>query len=130
MTDLRRHAVEALSTVFRARELPVSDRARDPAVAVVERVDRDKPQVSKRSFENSIRFVGPIICPGEERKHLPIKQRSGWRLIVHLLFPHRTRNNLHGPMGIVAPGTGDDLAHTAAASREQGRMPPEQPIGA
>src|SRR5690349_4540483 len=43
--DLRRHAVETLGAVFRTGQNPVGDGARDAAVAVVEGMDGDKPEM-------------------------------------------------------------------------------------
>ena len=47
LPDLRRHAVEALRALLRARERHVGDRARDAAVAIVERMDGDEPEMGE-----------------------------------------------------------------------------------
>jgi hypothetical protein len=52
--DLRRHAVKALRTLLRARQLPVRDRARDAPVAVIKRVDGHKPQMGQRRPQDRI----------------------------------------------------------------------------
>src|SRR3546814_792935 len=43
LPDLRRHAVEPLRTLVRARQAHVRDGARNPAVAILERVDGHEP---------------------------------------------------------------------------------------
>ena len=54
LPDLRRHAVEALRAVFRARQSHVGDGARDAAVAVIERVDGHEPEMGEPGFQDRI----------------------------------------------------------------------------
>src|ERR1043166_4636958 len=58
--DLRRYAVEALSAVFRTRQRHVCDRSGDAAVAVVEGMDGDEPEMGDCRFEDGIDSSVPI----------------------------------------------------------------------
>ena len=46
LPDLRRHAVEPLRAALRSRQRHIGNRPRDPSVAVVERMDRDEPEMA------------------------------------------------------------------------------------
>src|ERR1700722_19592696 len=54
LPDLRRHAVEALRALFGTRERHVGDGARDTAIAIVERMDGEEPQMSDAGLEDRI----------------------------------------------------------------------------
>lgn len=128
LPDLRGHAVEALRAVLRARELPVGNRAGDAAVAVLERVDRDEPQMRERRAQHRVRPL-VLVRAGEELRHLVLEAPRHRRFEVHLLFAEGTRYHLHWPGRIVPPRTDDDLPHAAAPRGEQRRVPTEEPIG-
>ena len=55
LADLRRHAVEALRAFFRTGQRHVGDRARDAAVAVVEGVDRDEPEMREAGLQHGVK---------------------------------------------------------------------------
>src|SRR5262249_51452731 len=52
LPDLRGHAVEALRGLLRARQRHVGNRPSDPAVAILEGMDGDKPEMRDRRLEN------------------------------------------------------------------------------
>ena len=128
LANLARHAVEALSRILRLRQRLIGDRARDAAVAVLERVDRHEPEMREARAQQAFGFA-PAVEPIQERLHLGVEPPGRRCLIVHPLAADRPRNDLHRPTRVVAPRTGPDLAHARIAGREQRRLPAEQPLG-
>ena len=49
-------------------------------------------------------------------------------MVVNAFPAHGTRDNFHRSTRVVAPRTGDDLAHAAAPCREQRRMPGKEAV--
>ena len=103
--DLRREAVEALRALVGAREQKIAERAGDAAVAVVERVDRDEPQMREPCLENRM-IVVTLVDPRDQARHLGVEPRGGRRFEVHKLTPERSGDDLHRTVRIVAE-TGD-----------------------
>src|SRR5688572_10402208 len=123
--NLRGHAVKALACAFCASERHVCNRARDPAVAVIERMDGDEPKVPQPRYEQPVRTAG-LRKPLEKRLHVfgqPIRWR---RLVVNLLPADPTRNHLHGSGAVIAPITDRDSRERASPGWEQRGMPAEQ----
>src|SRR3546814_15411200 len=54
LPDLRRHAVETLWALVRARQAHVRDGARDPAVPILARVDGPEPQMGEPGLEDGV----------------------------------------------------------------------------
>jgi hypothetical protein len=54
LADLRRHAVKALGAILGSSQAEIGDRARDAAIAVVEGVDGDKPEMGKAGLQHGI----------------------------------------------------------------------------
>jgi hypothetical protein len=54
---LRGHAVETLRAFLRARKRHIGNRTRDPAVAVVEGMNGDKPEMGNSGLEDGIDFA-------------------------------------------------------------------------
>src|SRR5947199_2164230 len=58
--DLRGHTVETLRALFRTGQRHISDRARNAPVAIVKRMNRDKPQMSKPRPQDRIGLICSI----------------------------------------------------------------------
>ncbi len=125
LPDLRRHAVKPLRCVFRTGEHRVGNRPRDAPVTVVERMDRYEPEMRDPGFEHE---VGRVILlePVEKLLHFVAQPIRHGSLVVYTFLPDRTRDDLHRPFRIIAPGPHFDLRHPAMAGREQGRVPGKQ----
>ncbi len=118
LANLRRHAVEALRAAFRSRQRHVGDRARDAAVAIVERVNRHEPEMRQRGLQHGL--GGRVaVEPVEEPAHLVVEPIGRRRLEVHALATDRTRHDLHGRRAVVTPRADRDALH--AAPRRSGR---------
>ena len=52
--DLRRYAIESPARSFHLRQSQIGDGAGDPAVAVIERVDGDEPQVRDGAAQQAV----------------------------------------------------------------------------
>lgn len=105
----------------------VRDGARDASVAIVERVQRDEPQVSQASLDNRIdvRFA---IEPVEEFRDLSFEPR-GWRsFVMHFLPADWTRDHLHRAMRVVAPTADCNFQKPAPAGRKQNVVPSEKAV--
>ncbi len=123
--DLRRQAVEALRAAVGAREDQIPERTRNPAVAVVERMERDEPQMGKAGADQQ--GLGRCgIEPREKAPDLAGDARGGRRLEMHALPADRPGHDLHRPGRVRAPAADRDPRHPRVAGREQRRMPPEQ----
>src|SRR3546814_13537137 len=81
---LRRHAVETLWALVRARQAHVRDGARDPAVPILERVDGHEPQMVEPGLEDGV-DAALALAPAEESPHLRVAS-SGLRLFVMSFF--------------------------------------------
>ncbi len=68
VADLGGHAVEALRAAFGSGKGHVGDGAGDAAVAVVEGVDGDEPEVGLRGFEDGVDGGGRVE-PFQEGAH-------------------------------------------------------------
>jgi len=75
--DLRRQTVEALGTSIGAGQEQVADRAGDAAIAIVERMQSDEPQVGESRVDQR-RLVGNGVRPLEKSAGLGL-QSIGWR---------------------------------------------------
>src|SRR6202795_3155517 len=125
--DLSRQAVETLRTAIGAGEQQVAYRPGDTAVAVVERMQRNEPQMRQPRLENG-RRVGVVIGPLEKPCCLAVETPSGGGSEMTPRTPDGPRHNLHGAMRVVAPCAGLYPRHTAEAGRKQSRVPSEQAL--
>ena len=125
--DLPRHAVEALADLFRARERHVGDRAGDPAVAVVERVNGHEPEMREARHQQGI-GLARLCKPCQEFLHLVGHAACGRCFVVDRLAADRTRDDLHRTGAVVAPCPDIDLAHAAASGRKERGVPGEEPL--
>ena len=127
LADLPGHAVEALRALLGSRQRPVGNRPRDAAVAIVERVNGDKPQVRQCRPEYGIGTVR-LVRPIKEPSHLLIQEWSGRRFVVNPFPAYGTGDNFHRSIRVAAPGTDDDPAHAATPCGEQRRMPGKEAV--
>ena len=116
--------------MFGPRERQIGNGARDAAVAIVERMDRDEPEMRESGFQHGIAHwrTFAFVEPAQESAHVPIEAFGRWAFEMDAFASYRSRNDLHGPGAVIAPRAGTQLPHAAVATREQRRMPPEQPI--
>ena len=118
LPDLRRHAVEPLRAALRAREGQVGDGAGDTAVAVLEGVDGDEPEVGLRGFQHGI-DPGGRLEPTQERPHFGVEALRLRRFEVDVLPSDRTGDHLHGLLAVVVPRPCPDPGHAAAPGGKQ-----------
>lgn len=106
--------MKALCTSVGACQEQVTDCPSNTTIAVVERVQGDKPEMPKAGLEQW-RFGRWAIEPIEEPVHFQIKVFGGWRLKMYALAANRSGNDLHGTTGIVSPATNLDFGQTGVA---------------
>jgi hypothetical protein len=123
--DLGRHAVEALSRLFRTGEGHVGDGVRDTTVSVFEWMDGDEPEMSDGG-ENYRILVEKRIEPVEKVAHLLRDPRGAGGLEMSPLTPDPARYDLHRSGFCRPPGADHDLSQPAAAGGKQSGMPAEQ----
>jgi hypothetical protein len=97
------------------------------AVAIIEWVDGDEPQMRLCCFQDLI-DVGIGIEPVEERPHFGIGTFRLRCLKMDLFFSDGTGDDFHRTGAVVAPGSCFDFGHAAAPCRKQGCMPSEEPF--
>ena len=117
LPDLRRHAVEALRTLFRTGEAQVGNRARDAPVAVVKRMNCHEPQMRDAGLEDRI-DLRPVIEPVQKARHFLFKTRRFWCLEMNPFFADRTRDDLHRAVAVIAPPADRYAPHAATPRRE------------
>ncbi|CAM2154787.1 hypothetical protein PT2222_310052 [Paraburkholderia tropica] len=122
---MRRQTVEALRTAVRAREQQIADCARGTAVAVVERMQRDEPEMAESGLDQR-RHLRGRVDPGEKARQLRFETRRGRRFEVHMLTPDRPRHDLHRTGGIVTPGADANRREAGVTGRKQRGVPAEQ----
>ena len=115
--DLTRKAVEPLRGIFRACQAHVGKRARDPAIAVLERVNGHEPKVSDRRVQNTV-HRRRLVEPCQEGLHLRFDPCGRRSLIMHPLKADGTGNDLHRAMGIVPPCADLDGEETGTPGRK------------
>jgi len=114
LADLSGHAIETLRAPLRPRQRHVRDRARNSAVAVVERMNRHEPEMRERRFQH--RFGGLVaVEPVEKAAHFPIQSRRWRRLEVDALEVNRARHDLHRRSAIATPTADGDAMRSASA---------------
>jgi len=105
----------------------ISYGARDAAIAVIERVDGDEPEMGDAGLENGIgrrRFE-----PLEKARHFRVQPRGLRGFIVDVLTSTmKPRYHLHGIALARSPCSDRDAAHAAAPRKEKRRVPAEQPV--
>src|SRR5690606_12273233 len=116
--------VEALAAAFRSGKRHVADGARDAAVAILEGMDGDEPQMRDRCPQDGIERVRAVE-PVEEGGHLAVDAGRGGSLEVDPFAAEWARDDLHGSGLLAAPAADSDAQHAAAPRREQRRMPGE-----
>src|SRR3546814_7742397 len=84
LPDLRRHAVETLWALVRARQAHVRDVARDPAVPILERVDGYEPQLGEAGLEDGV-DAALALEPVEESPHLHVEVSGHRRSVTNFL---------------------------------------------
>ena len=88
------HTVEALDGVFATGQEHIRDGSGDTAVAIVEGVDGDEPQVGDAGFEDGVcAIIG--VYPVDEAVHLLRHALRLWSLVVDLFVTHRPGDYLH-----------------------------------
>ena len=125
--DLRRQTVEALRAAVGACQQQITDGPGDTAIAVVERVQGDEPQMAKASFDQR-RFVRCTIQPVEKAAGFSLEAISGRRFEMHPLAADGAGHHLHGAAGVIAPAADLDLGKTGVAGRKQRGMPAEETL--
>ena len=123
--DLRRQTVEALRAALGACQQQVADGPGDTAIAIVERVQRDEPQMAEPRFDQWW-FVRWPVQPVEEAAGFGLQTLGVGRLEMHPLATDGSGHHLHRTTGIVAPAADLDLGKTGVAGRKQRGMPAEQ----
>src|SRR5262245_19414931 len=127
--DLRRHAVEPLRTSFRSGERHVGDRPGNPAVAIVEWMNRHEPEMRESGFQH--RFSRRVtVEPLEEQTHFFFNSLRRGRLEVDAFTPYGTGHDLHRCRAGVAPRANCDAVRPAPSGSEQRRMPAKEALGA
>ena len=96
--------------------------ARDAAVAFVEGVDGDKPQMLKAGLQYGI-HRGVAFEPVQECIHFAVDSIRGRGFVVNPLPSHGAGDDLHWPCAVVPPSPG------FAPGWEERCMPPEETIG-
>lgn len=129
--DLCRHAVKTLRAAFRTCQRHVRNRTGNPAIAIVERVNRDEPEVGEPGGQHLVcgRDAAFAVDPLEERSHVGADAFCCRGFVVDALAPERTGNDLHGSVAVVTPIAHAHLSNTAEATRKQRTVPTEQPVG-
>ena len=121
-----RHTVEALGCAIGACQEHIGECACQAAVAIVKRVNVDKPKMGYGGFQHGV--GGRLtVEPIQEQLHLKghILRRRGF--IMYLLLSHGAAYNLHRfrALSPCSYGDGDD---TASSQGKQCGMPVEQPL--
>jgi len=99
--------------------------ARDAPVTVFKRVDGYEPEVADTSPQNEIRTI-VTVEPVEKGRHFPRQSNGGGSFKMDMLVTDRTRDKLHRPFRVVAPGSDLDFAHPAVSCWKERSMPAEQ----
>ena len=105
----------------------ITDGPGDTAIAIVERVQSDEPQMAKASLDQ-LRLVRCTIQPVEEAAGFGLDAISGRRFEMHPLAADGAGHHLHGATGVIAPAADLDLGKTAVACRKQRGVPAEQSL--
>jgi hypothetical protein len=105
LADLRRHAVEALRAVLRARQREIGNRTGGAPIAIVQGVDRHEPEITESGLQHviDIRVAAVIVEPVEKRLHFSIEPIGGGGLEVDAVTSDRSGNDLHSPRAVIAP---------------------------
>jgi hypothetical protein len=93
-TYLGGHAVKPLRAILRPCKRHIGDRARDTSVAIVERMDGDKPEMGEARFQHGINRRR-TIKPFQESCHFPLQVFGGNCLIVDAFVTDRPGNYLY-----------------------------------
>ncbi len=125
--DLRRQAVETLGAAICAGKKQIANGACDTAVAVVERVQGDEPQMGKPRLDQR-RLVRCAVGPVKKASHLGFQPVGRRRFEMHPLAAERAGNHLHRTSGIVAPAAHVYPDEPCVAGGKQCCVPPEQAI--
>src|SRR5260370_18740164 len=96
LSNLSGHAVEALSAFLRPCKRHIRNRAGNTAVALVEGMDRDEPQINHARFEHGVYVVG-VIEPVDKGVHFLIERSCLGRLVMNALATNGSGDDLHRP---------------------------------
>ncbi len=88
-------------------------------------MDGHEIKMGQACFDKRLRFCSTVLIPRQEFLHLGFDAFRRWSLEMNFLFPFGTRDNFHRTL---PPGPGCDLAHSAAAGREQRCVPAEDSL--
>ena len=101
--ELRGKAEAAHRPALVLRQRHVGNGARDPAVAVFERMQGDEPQVGKPGANQAVRFGLRRVEPAKEAIEFRFQYLPGWRDEVDPLPVNAARDHLHGLMSAQLP---------------------------
>lgn len=114
--------MEALRALLGSGQRHVGDGARDVSVAVVERVDRDEPEMRDGRLDHRVAVVGRVETV-EEGLHLRVEAWRGRRFGVDALAIDGTGDDLHRTAVVVAPPDDADPADAVVAGLEKACQP-------
>lgn len=125
--DLVREAIEALRAAIRARQQHVADRSADAAVAIIEWMDRDKPEVREPGLDER-GIPGWLVDPAQERAHLGGQAIGRWDLIMNQRPIDAAGNDPHRALRIGPPAADRYLNEARVPGREESRVPAIQTL--
>jgi hypothetical protein len=91
-------------------------------------MDGHEPEMGLGGLDHLVDF-GRRVKPIEKQPHLVIEPRRRRRLKLYALVADGAGNNLHGAAMVIAPRSGYNARHAAAAAGKQAGMPSVQPLG-